>query len=102
MQIATNILFTHFFLSSKNDESTTSHGMVAVDCGAQPLPADDIRLPATVLAATARLLPASAKQIHPRRPGARSQPQVRREVERFEESRLGRHRRRHPNEPDLR
>lgn len=74
--------------------------MVAVRHPREPLRAHDLRLPATVLAATDRPDPADALRAW--RPCARRGTQIRREVQRLEESRPGRHRRRHPDEPDLR
>lgn len=66
-----------FFDSSKDDESKTSHGMVALHSALQPLPADDIRLPATVFTATDWIVSAAtAEQIHPSRSTAGGKPQI--------------------------
>lgn len=86
--------------SSKNDESKTSHGMVAVYAADQSLPSDDLRLPSTVLTAAARSL-STARPVHSSIGDFRA-AKIRREAKRFKESRFGRHWWRHPDQPDFR
>lgn len=89
MQILSLNMFLLFPRSSKNDESKTSHGMVALHSADEPLHADDNRLPAAVLTATNLQLPtAPSEQIHSSIASAGGGTKVRREAKLAQESRV--------------